>query len=78
MTVNKESALYFDDGNEVVPDKSVFAVKMGSTILKNSEYDIVSIRNNRFIGTVTVEIAGKGKYGGKKKVTLPLNKRKLL
>ena len=67
----------FDDGNDVIPNKSNLTVTLNKKILTNNEYDIVSIHNNRFVGTATVEIAGRGDYGGRKKFTIKLNRRKL-
>ncbi|MBR5359692.1 MAG: hypothetical protein IK123_02280, partial [Lachnospiraceae bacterium] len=77
VKTDSNAVICFDDGNEVVPNKSAFIVKLKDKLLKENEYDIVSIRNNRFVGTVTVEIAGRGEYGGRKKFTIRLDKRKL-
>ncbi|MBR1671113.1 MAG: hypothetical protein IJ695_10500 [Butyrivibrio sp.] len=47
------------------------------TVLSSSDYEIVSITNNRFIGTATVTVRGKGAYGGTKTFTFKIAARSL-
>jgi hypothetical protein len=62
MTVN--------NGEPVKITKSDIKVTVGSgkkaVVLKDSDYDIVSITNNTGVGNATITIRGKGNYGGTK------------
>ena len=53
-------------------------VKQGKTVVKLSaddDYEVVSVKNNRFLGTATVTIKGKGQYGGTKTFTFKIGAR---
>lgn len=48
-------------------------VKFGSKKLKNGTDYKISYKNNKWVGTATVTITGKGKYGGTKNLTFKIN-----
>ena len=75
-TVNPNK-LPFAGGDEIIPiSTSDFNVTMpGNVTLKAEEYEIESITNNRFIGTCTVVLRGKGEYGGTKKCKFKIVKK---
>ena len=53
-------------------------VKQGKTVVKlsaDNDYEVVSVKNNRFLGTATVTIKGKGQYGGTKTFTFKIGAR---
>ena len=43
-----------------------------TTTLSTNDYEIESITNNKFLGTATVVLRGKGNYGGTKKFTFKI------
>lgn len=51
-------------GTAVEPGKADIEVKVGSTILNSSDYEIVGYSNNVKKGTATVTLKGIGNYGG--------------
>nr|MCR4748859.1 hypothetical protein [Lachnospiraceae bacterium] len=68
--------LTFNNGKPVVPLKSEdLIVTVGKDNLKADDYDIISVKNNRFLGTATVVIQGKGTYGGTKSFTFKIGAR---
>ncbi len=70
VKINNPSRFSFKNGKPVVPIKSEdLIVKLGKTVLSSSDYDIVSVSSNRFLGTAKVIIRGKGQYGGTKTFT---------
>ncbi len=74
VTVINPQKLVFNNGKAVVPLKVTdILVKMGTTELGTDDYEIVSIKNNRFLGTATVVIKGKGQYGGTKSFTFRIS-----
>ncbi len=76
--VMKNKNIQFNNGKAIIPLKeSDLIVTVGKQVLSASDYEIVSIKNNRFLGTATVEIRGKGAYGGTKKFTFKINARAL-
>ena len=78
VSIKDLSKLVFNNGKEIIPLKeSDLKVSIGKTNLKSSDYEIVSVKNNRFLGTATVEIRGKGAYGGTKTFTFKIGARAL-
>ncbi|MCR5590159.1 MAG: chitobiase/beta-hexosaminidase C-terminal domain-containing protein, partial [Lachnospiraceae bacterium] len=63
------SDLKYDRGRYVLPEKKKGMVKLGTYVLEESEFEIVSVTGNRFLGTATVKIRGTGSYGGTKSAT---------
>ena len=69
---------YFADGEELVPLKSSdIEVRLGNAVLPSSEYDIISVTKNRFVGTGKVTIAGRNEHGGTKTKTFKIRKKTL-
>lgn len=69
---------YFADGEELVPLKSSdIEVRLGNAVLPSSEYDIISVTKNRFVGTGRVTIAGRNEHGGTKTKTFKIRKKTL-
>ena len=60
VTVNVESFT----GSEITPGKNQLTVKLGSRILRNTDYEIVTYYDNVNEGTAKVLIHGTGNYGG--------------
>ncbi len=78
MTVKNSVNLSFNNGKPIVPLlKENLDVKLGGHTLNTDEYEIISIRNNNFLGTATAVIKGKGEYGGTKKFTFKIGAREL-
>lgn len=78
VTVLNPNKLMFNNGKAVVPlEVTDIQVKMGNTLLGTDDYEIVSTKNNRFLGTATVVIKGKGQYGGKKSFTFKVSAKAL-
>ncbi len=76
--VMKNKNIQFNNGKAIIPLKeSDLVVTVGKQVLSASDYEIVSIKNNRFLGTATVEIRGKGSYGGTKKFTFKISAKAL-
>ncbi|MCR5420880.1 MAG: leucine-rich repeat protein [Lachnospiraceae bacterium] len=74
----KVNDLVYANGEEVsVIKSSDITVTIGETVLNPSDYDIVSVTDNRFLGTAKIVIAGKGEYGGIKKCSVKINKKDL-
>nr|MCR4748300.1 chitobiase/beta-hexosaminidase C-terminal domain-containing protein [Lachnospiraceae bacterium] len=61
VSVKDPDKLRFNNGKEIIPD---LVVTMNNKPLGKDDYEIVSISSNRFLGTASVTIRGKGKYGG--------------
>lgn len=59
-------------GNEVCPGKEQMEIKIGQTVLADTDYEIVGYSNNIKKGTATVILRGTGDYGGTKKVTFQI------
>ena len=63
----------FSYGQEIIPLKNDnISLVMNKQELLPSDYEIVSITNNRFIGLASVQLRGKGEYGGEKKFTFSI------
>jgi hypothetical protein len=78
VTVTDPDAFVFRNGQELIPAKATdLKVTLDSQIVPSSGYEIVSVKNNRFIGTATVIIEGRGDYGGMKKFTFLVKARKI-
>ncbi len=78
------SGLSFDNGKDVSLFKEenieVSYKAKGKTApvkLSSSDYEIISIKNNKFIGTASVTIRGKGEYGGTKTFTFRISARSM-
>lgn len=59
-------------GSEVCPGKADMEIKIGKTVLSDTDYEIVGYTNNVKKGTATVIIRGAGDYGGIKKATFKI------
>ncbi|MCI9347568.1 MAG: hypothetical protein HFI56_15215 [Lachnospiraceae bacterium] len=59
-------------GSVVCPGKEQIEIKIGNTVLADTEYEIMGYRNNVKKGTATVVIHGTGNYGGIKKATFKI------
>ena len=57
------------------PDKTTLTVTYKGNPVGDDEYDIVSYSKNDKKGKATLVLAGKGQYGGTKKVTFTINAR---
>lgn len=73
--------LSYHDTEEVTPLKSedidvTMKVKGKNVTLKPEDYEVVSVTNNKFLGTATVTIKGKGAYGGTKSFTFKISAKK--
>ena len=67
VTVKDASGLVFSGGMEIIPmSEDDIKVTVNGKELSSEEYRIVSVSDNRFIGTATVTIEGTGEYGGRK------------
>ncbi|MBD5491693.1 MAG: hypothetical protein HDR16_06150 [Lachnospiraceae bacterium] len=59
-------------GDELYPGKEQIEIKVGKTILADTDYEIVGYKNNVKKGTATVILHGTGDYGGTKKATFKI------
>lgn len=59
-------------GSEIYPDKDQIEVRIGETVLADTDYEIVDYSNNIKKGTATIVIRGTGDYGGIKKATFKI------
>ena len=59
-------------GDELYPGKDQIEIKVGKTILADTDYEIVGYKNNVKKGTATVILHGIGDYGGTKKATFKI------
>ncbi len=58
----------------------IVSIKQGKVFAglnENTDYEVVSVKNNRFLGTATVTIKGKGQYGGTKTFTFKIGARSI-
>ena len=77
ITFKDTDTFTFAGGNEIIPlKKSDMTVTLKGVTLSESDYEIVSVTNNKLVGTAKVEIRGKGKFGGTKKQSFKIKKRK--
>ena len=75
-TIKLANQIY--SGHSICPSKSQITVTVNNTVLRTSDYQIVSYVNNVNTGTATLTIKGIGSYGGTKSQTfkiqaLPVN-----
>ncbi len=83
VQVKEESKhkLTMHNGDEIklLGSDLLVGVKSGKTIaaIDESNYEIISITGNRFLGTATITVAGKGAYGGIKKITCKITAKSL-
>ncbi|MCR5671451.1 MAG: hypothetical protein K6G10_10635, partial [Butyrivibrio sp.] len=89
VVVNKPSGLMFSNGNLVIPPLKdddnaegtnfTVAMKIGknNVTLGYDDFEVVSVKNNKFLGTATVTIRGIGQYGGIKKFTYKISARNI-
>ena len=76
VEVKDPDKFVFADGTALVPLKSdLLSVKVNGKTLADADYAIVSATNNRFVGTATVVLEGRGDYGGSKRFKFKINKR---
>ena len=76
VKIRDAGKLTYDNAKQIIPLKeSDLTVTLNKTVLKPSDYEIVSVKNNRFPGTATVEIRGTGEYGGTKIFTFKIGVR---
>ncbi|MCR5670219.1 MAG: InlB B-repeat-containing protein [Butyrivibrio sp.] len=76
----KKGVVYsFHNGDEIIPVKTSdiqvsYKVKGQKTpvYLGENDFEIISVSQNRFLGTATVVIRGKGAYGGTKSFTFKI------
>lgn len=77
----KPGVMVYSGNEEIIPLASEdikVTMDKGKTELKpGTEYEIRSIKDNRFVGTATITIAGKGKYGGTKSFKVKIKARSL-
>lgn len=59
-------------GSEICPGKEQIEIKIGQTVLADTDYEIVSYKNNVRKGTATMILRGTGDYGGTKKATFKI------
>ncbi|MCR5157045.1 MAG: leucine-rich repeat protein, partial [Butyrivibrio sp.] len=77
IAVSKDAAFVYT-GSGLVPRKTDITVKVGSTELAPSDYDIVSCTNNVKTGKGTITIKGKGPgYCGTKSATFQIAQKSL-
>lgn len=70
--------LAYDRGNDIIPvKKENLTVTLKKNVLKSSDYEIISVKGNRYLGTATVKIRGTGEYGGVKTFTFKIGARAL-
>ncbi len=60
-------------GSEICPGKADMEIKIGKTVLSDTDYEIVGYTNNVKKGTDAVIIRGAGDYGGTKKATFKIS-----
>ena len=72
----KNKNIQFNNGKPILLENNL-SVVLNKKELTTDDYEIVSIRNNRFLGTATVEIRGKGQYGGSKTFTFKISAKAL-
>lgn len=81
VEVLKPGIMSYSGNEEIIPlasqDLKVTMDKGKTVLLPGSDYEILSITDNRFVGTATVTIAGKGKYGGTKSFKVKIKARSL-
>ena len=64
-------------GSTVYLNKSDIKMKVGTKVLTENDFDIVSYTGNTYRGTATVTLQGKGEYGGTKTVKFTISQRSL-
>ncbi len=79
LTEEGKGKFVYNNCNEVVITESDLSVVMGSKKeqVPVTDYEIVSVKNNRYLGTATFVIRGKGDYGGKKTFKLKLSPKNI-
>ena len=79
----KKGVIYsFDNGNDVIPVKSAdieltLKVNGEKKVLGGDDFEIMSITDNKFLGTAKVTLRGKGQYGGTKSFTFKIGAKNL-
>jgi hypothetical protein len=51
--------------------------KSTKVVLAPSDYEIVSIKNNKLIGRATIVVRGRGKYAGEKQFTFDIKAKSI-
>ncbi len=68
----------YNRGKSIIPvKKDNLTVTLGKAKLGSSDYEIISVTGNRFLGTATVKIRGTGEYGGVKTFTYKIGAKAL-
>ena len=75
-TINGGKAYVFT-GKPIEPGKDKIVVTIGNYTLASTDYDIVGYENNVDVGTASVIIRGRGKYGGRKTFTFKIVRAKM-
>ncbi len=80
--IKKGVTYSFNNGNEVIPVKTedielTLKVKGEKKTLSGDDFEIMSITDNRFLGTARVTLRGKGSYGGTKVFTFRIGSKNL-
>ncbi len=78
-SIKVNTSLYYSNGEELTPPSTEdITVTLGSgknkVTLSSTDFEVVSITGNKFLGNATITIKGKGAYGGSKKVKCKINK----
>lgn len=73
---NKKDLIY-NEGKGVQVSKDDFKVVLDGEEVPGTDYEIVSVKNNRILGSAKVEIAGKGTFGGVKSFRLRIRPRSM-
>ncbi|MCR5671312.1 MAG: hypothetical protein K6G10_09930, partial [Butyrivibrio sp.] len=78
----KKITLSFNNTVPVIPLKKTdlkVTLKIGKkkVVLEDDDYEIESVKNNKFLGTMTVVIRGVGKYGGTKSFTVKITSKNM-
>ena len=77
VTVNPGKEFYYNESKSVQITKDDITVTLNGDVVDKANYEIVSIKNNRLIGTASAEIRGVGNYGGTRRFSFKVKARKL-
>lgn len=78
--IKKGVTYFYNNGNDVIPLKTediefTLKVKGEKKSLNGDDFEIMSITDNRFLGTAKVTLRGKGAYGGTKTFTFKIGSK---
>lgn len=81
VTVRNAEKLSFNNGKsvEITADDLEVTLKSGNAVrvLNADDFEIVSVKNNKFLGTASVVLRGVGNYGGTKSFTFKIKAKSL-